>query len=534
MISFDPYKLSSFYPKVKNLVKTSYGSHNYVHIVDVDNDETQGLPPDTIIDTYVGSLRSDARRSRGNKIPDSQGMIAEVNYFKISRAVNILKFIEKEPYGKKLVDMSAGWGDRLIASLSLGIEYTGFDPSMKMGPIYQQMINDFSGSGGNSSVTTAPFEDVELQDNYYDLAFSSPPFYDVEIYNDEDTQSIVRYPDFVVWMREFLLPSLSKLVMSLKEKGKLALHFYDTKTIQMAEPFILYLLSTFKNLNYIGAVGVGKTNFRPVWIFQKVPSSLAKKYPDNFSYYFPILAGYPLIDINLNPNIVIKSLNDYYIIDDSLLYAGTKQRAIITLLSHNTYADRFLYAGSITSNECLPIAYACNLIGKNCLLYLQGYFPERLNVLKNLGAHVVFKRDKLSNMTTEIQDLSTPTDYVIPYGLDNVIYTEALYKALSISYKFEEPGRCWMVASTGVLLRVLSKLWPNTHFLVVEIGFGLYRDTFSDDILNRCTFFKSSYRPTDKINYRIPYNTVYEYDGKVWEFIPKHGRPGDFIWNGGK
>ena len=40
------------------------------------------------------------------------------------------------------MDISAGWGDRLITSILFGMEYTGYDPNPLLIDCYNNIIND--------------------------------------------------------------------------------------------------------------------------------------------------------------------------------------------------------------------------------------------------------------------------------------------------------------------------------------------------------------------------------------------------------
>jgi site-specific DNA-adenine methylase len=62
----------------------------------------------------------------------------------------------------------------------------------------------------------APFEDVDLEDTQFDIALTSPPYYDTENYSDEETQSFRRWTSFEKWVRGFLHPLLVNTLAHLK------------------------------------------------------------------------------------------------------------------------------------------------------------------------------------------------------------------------------------------------------------------------------------------------------------------------------
>ena len=67
------------------------------------------------------------------------------------------------------------------------------------------------------------FEDVDYSkyENYFDTIFTSPPYFDVERYSDEDTQSWVRYKNIDSWNKDFLHSTLGKVIFTLKKDGVL-------------------------------------------------------------------------------------------------------------------------------------------------------------------------------------------------------------------------------------------------------------------------------------------------------------------------
>ena len=67
----------------------------------------------------------------------------------------------------------------------------------------------------------SPTEDVDFSkyENHFDTVFTSPPYFDVERYSDEDTQSWVRYKTIEDWNKNFLQKTLGNIIPTLKEGG---------------------------------------------------------------------------------------------------------------------------------------------------------------------------------------------------------------------------------------------------------------------------------------------------------------------------
>ena len=59
-------------------------------------------------------------------------------------------------------------------------------------------------------------EDVVLEENSVDVAFTSPPYFSLELYSDEPTQSHVKYPTFPQWRDGFLKETLMRTFRAVK------------------------------------------------------------------------------------------------------------------------------------------------------------------------------------------------------------------------------------------------------------------------------------------------------------------------------
>lgn len=128
-------------------------------------------------------------------------------------------------------------GDRLLAACMVGAEYYGCDPNTAMRPAYDAIIRDH-GTPGKQIVKTACFEmdDQNPVDEFpcvadgsggFDGLLSSPPFWLLESYTNEPTQSILQYPEIDTWIRKFVLKSLFKCNKALAPGANIVLHVSD-------------------------------------------------------------------------------------------------------------------------------------------------------------------------------------------------------------------------------------------------------------------------------------------------------------------
>lgn len=138
--------------------------------------------------------------------------------------------------GARVLDPSAGWGDRLIGALAAGAaSYDGFDPNPRLGAGYREIV-DALGGGRHAAfrVTEAPFEEAELAAGAYDIAFTSPPYFAYEEYvapgaAGADAQSAGRYPDYEAWVARMYRPYLANAYRAVRPGGWVVLYIEDIR-----------------------------------------------------------------------------------------------------------------------------------------------------------------------------------------------------------------------------------------------------------------------------------------------------------------
>lgn len=182
----------------------------------------------------------------------------EVNTFRPSNLVAIIK--KFKPHS--ILDMSAGWGDCLIACLAKNVDYLGVDPNTNND--YQSVINFFSHTS-KAKVICSPFEKVDLQNEKFDMMFSSPPYFNLEIYNDEASQS----HHIKNWYNDFLMFSIKKIWQHLNIGGYLIMVINDGGGNKYVQRMIRDT-NTFWDAKYLGVISYGTKSHQPMWIWQKI------------------------------------------------------------------------------------------------------------------------------------------------------------------------------------------------------------------------------------------------------------------------
>jgi tRNA G10 N-methylase Trm11 len=170
----------------------------------------------TILDTtdrFTGECRKACKVKDGTKQQ-------ECTNFRIPFATAILHYFKP----KQWLDPCAGWGDRLIAACWSKIPYLGIDPNPCLIPGHARIIEKYG--GGQQRVVVGKAERVlpKLPDSSYDLIFTSPPFFDKEIYTDAKGQSILGKTSEKEWWESFMRPVLKESIRILQTGGHLVLY----------------------------------------------------------------------------------------------------------------------------------------------------------------------------------------------------------------------------------------------------------------------------------------------------------------------
>jgi hypothetical protein len=147
--------------------------------------------------------------------------------FRIALCLEILNIFKP----KKWLDISAGWGDRLLSALLHNdVEYyCGVDPNPCLHPYYQEIIKTFGDKNKECLLIQNGFVEAKLPDIEFDLVFSSPPFFDLEIYSKANNNSVTKYSNEQSWFNGFLMPSLYKAYEKLRNNGYLILYMGESK-----------------------------------------------------------------------------------------------------------------------------------------------------------------------------------------------------------------------------------------------------------------------------------------------------------------
>jgi len=118
-----------------------------------------------------------------------------------------------------LFDPCAGWGGRMLGTISTGWSYVGCEPNPETYDNLCRMI-EFLGIKSGVTLLNIPAEEYD----YYwtkpvDVVLTSPPYFNLEVYTDDPQQCYNRYNNFDVWVENWLSPLISNSVGMLNDGG---------------------------------------------------------------------------------------------------------------------------------------------------------------------------------------------------------------------------------------------------------------------------------------------------------------------------
>lgn len=136
------------------------------------------------------------------------------------------------PEGGVIYDFACGFGGRLTGALTSkkNFYYVGVEPNSKTFENLNRMgseIEKVTGRAGSFKIYKIGSEDFRGNPEIFDFAFSSPPYFDLEIYCDEPTQCYNRYPNIYDWLDKYVKVTIENIYHMLKHDRYYAVNIAD-------------------------------------------------------------------------------------------------------------------------------------------------------------------------------------------------------------------------------------------------------------------------------------------------------------------
>lgn len=175
--------------------------------------------------------------------------------------------------GASVLDTSCGFGGRLLGAIKADVNYTGFDPSS---PTHKGLLGLAKDFGKRDIEILKAGSEENCFVNEFDFIFTSPPYFNTEVYSEESSQSCIKFTTKEEWRDGFLAPTLEGMYKSLR-KGWCLVNIQDVRsyknlvkdTIRLGQSVgfsyqgeMKYMLSAMKK-------GDDSYKYEPILMFKK-------------------------------------------------------------------------------------------------------------------------------------------------------------------------------------------------------------------------------------------------------------------------
>lgn len=185
--------------------------------------------------------------------------------------------------GGNALDPCSGFSGRLVGAISANkkINYTGIDPEPKTAIGNMQCASFFKehyNFGFSFHLGCAEEEMLKMQKDYYDLIFTSPPYFNIENYSNSPCQSHHKFDSYSMWKSNFLETIITESKRILKQDGYFIINTknYDNFPIaddlfSFAQKIGLKLKKTYQMRLANNEFNRSKSTFHhePIFVFKK-------------------------------------------------------------------------------------------------------------------------------------------------------------------------------------------------------------------------------------------------------------------------
>jgi len=191
--------------------------------------------------------------------------------------IMLVKYLRDQKYIiNNMLDMSAGRGARMMGAISLGIDYLGIDPCDCTQKGYSDILEFFKPKSIAVILKSGFEEDWKIpkefgENTHFDFMFSSPPYFDLELYEPENKkQSTSKFDKLEIWLNKFMFVCMDKISRLLKISGLMCINI-DNPIVQNTDyikPMIRYKMKNMKFLKTIKIYSAG--GYKSVHIWKKI------------------------------------------------------------------------------------------------------------------------------------------------------------------------------------------------------------------------------------------------------------------------
>jgi hypothetical protein len=237
-------------------------------------------------DNEVSNVKSSFRNSFSwvRKVANFPCVSARDIYFRY--------FPNKDKSNINCLDTSCGFGSRMSAVLLSGANYCGFDPNKQL---YEKLVEYLKFLRDNEVIDKKQKCGIYCHgsevyrselNNLFDVSFTSPPYFNLEKYSNDEGASTNNYDNYNKWLTDFVRPTIENTYMYLKVGGYAMVNiknissketcyddwleiFHSIDGFEFVEIFDLKINKKQYGMKYDGVKG-NINNCEPVMVFRKI------------------------------------------------------------------------------------------------------------------------------------------------------------------------------------------------------------------------------------------------------------------------
>ena len=145
-----------------------------------------------------------------------------------------------------LFDPCAGWGGRMLGTVASRWKYVACEPNSETYSNLMRMV-EFLDIGDYVQIHNMPVEDFDIESlKPVDVVLTSPPYFNLEVYNNSDTQSYNKFSSYETWSSEWLRPLIRRSLSVLSPDGISAWNVMNFKKYDLVDD----VMSVHKELGW--------------------------------------------------------------------------------------------------------------------------------------------------------------------------------------------------------------------------------------------------------------------------------------------
>jgi len=311
-----------------------------------------------------------------------------------------------------ILDFTMGWGGRLVGAAALDIpKYIGIDLNKNLEKPYREMEKTLKELGTSTDIKLI-FQDalkVDYSKLDYDMVFTSPPYYNKEIYSGTDKMTEEE------WNEKFYRPIFAKTWKYLKNGGHYILNVpiavYDNVLVDLLGKADIFIPMNTKRAMSNKLKQAEYKEYIYVWVKKEKQGGL-------------IRANSSMEDLIYNLTPVEKKGNNWIKRDDMFEYAGQKggkARAALYLITNGTKPKSITTAGNRNSPQINIISSIGKKLGIPVTAFTStGELGNEVKIAKTKGADIKQVMYGYENViSSNAKKYSEKNNsLLIPFGMD--------------------------------------------------------------------------------------------------------------------